>query len=132
MPLSAAEELVTERDRRAAVLAESLYLANLLLIPVVPFVALVLLYIRHANEGDTLAANHTRQALAGSLWAGILLVIVGGASIGIGGPHNPNTWMVVLTYLVTCHAALVLAGMIGLARAMAGRTYRYPIIGPTL
>ena len=44
-------------------------------------------------------------------------------------PATP-TRRVVSWPFVTCHAALVLLGALGLSKAMAGQSYRYPLIGP--
>ena len=46
-----------------------------------------------------------------------------------GGYHQPYTWVVLLLYFTTAHASLVLLGVLGLARAMAGQGFRYPLIG---
>ena len=76
-----------------------------------------------------LAACHLRQALAGTLWAFGLLVGLNGLALYLGGPEVPATWVFVLLYFATVHSALVLFGMFGLARAMAGQPYRYPVVG---
>jgi uncharacterized Tic20 family protein len=122
-----------ERDtppgQALAVLAESLYLANLLLLPGICFVALIALFLRHHRAAPALAVCHLRQTLAASLWAGVALILVAAIMIWLGGIHAPMTWVVALTYLVTIHAAFVLLGTIGLARAMAGQVWRYPLVG---
>jgi hypothetical protein len=41
----------------------------------------------------------------------------------------PATWVVLILYFTCCHAALVLFGVLGLARAMAGQVFVYPLIG---
>lgn len=112
-----------------AVIAELLYLVNLLLLPVIAFSVLVALYLRHIKTAPALAVCHLRQTLAGSLWAGLLLVIANGIIIGLGGFASSWTWLVVIIYFTVCHASLVLVGTVGLAKAMAGKPYRYPLIG---
>jgi hypothetical protein len=112
-----------------AVAAEVLYLINLLLVPGIAFLALAWLYRKHVHTAPPLARCHLRQTLFGSLWAGVLLVAVNAAIIVLGGYRAPYTWVVVVLYVLTCHASLVLFGTLGLAKAMAGRFYRYPLIG---
>ena len=115
--------------RGLAVAAEVLYLANLLLLPGIAFAVLAVVYLRHARRAPSLARCHLRQTLAASLWAGVLLVILSAAIIGLGGFSEPSTWVVVILYFTLCHAALVLIGTLGLARALAGKAYRYPLVG---
>lgn len=109
--------------------AEALYLINLLLAPGVAFVFLLVLHRRHRASTDPLVRGHVRQAFAASLVAGLLLI--GGTALIVlaGGPGRPGTWMAALLYFVCCHAALILFGVIGLARALAGKPYVYPFLG---
>lgn len=112
-----------------AVTAEALYLVNLLLVPGVAFAILVVLYLRRSGTAPPLARCHLRQTLFASLWAGVLLVAVNGLILALGGYDASNTWVILVLYFTTCHATLVLLGMLGLAKAMAGQPYRYPLIG---
>ena len=118
--------------QRLAVWAESLFLVNLLLLPGIAFVALVGLYWRYRHDAPPLARNHLRQTFVVSLWAGTLLVVVNAVIIALGGFDAAATWVIVILYFVTCHAALVLLGALGLAKALAGQPYRYPLLGPAL
>ena len=59
-----------------AVLAESLYLANLLLAPGLAFGILLYLHSRHVVSAPPLARCHLGQTLSASLWAGVLLILV--------------------------------------------------------
>lgn len=130
MPPSDAE--AAPEGQGLAVAAETLYLVNLLLVPGIAFMILLYLYLRHRTEASALALGHLQQTVAASLWAGLLLVLVNGLVLWLGGYDQAGTWVVLLLYFVSCHAALVLLGVVGLARAMAGKPYRYPVIGPRL
>ena len=133
MPPSAPErEPETVPGQGLAVLAESLYLANLLLLPVLTFAALVWLYLGQDRETPPLARAHLAQTLAASLWAGLLLVGVNAAILLVGGYRGPNTWMVVIVYFTVFHSTLVMLGILGLAKAMAGQCWRFPIVGRPL
>lgn len=115
-----------------AVTAEVLYVVNLLLLPGLAFIALVILYVRNIRTAHALAVCHLRQTLSASLWAGALLLLANIIIVLLGGYRSPNTWMVVIIYFTTCHATLVLLGVMGLARAMAGQCFRYPLVGRPL
>jgi uncharacterized Tic20 family protein len=112
-----------------AVLAEALYLTNLLLLPGIAFLGLLGLYLRHHRSAPPLARCHLAQTLTASLWAGLILVVANGLIILLGGYDSPHTWMVVIIYFTTVHATLVLLGTLGLAKAMAGQSFRFPLVG---
>jgi len=115
--------------QNTAVMAEALYLANLLLLPGLAFIALLVVYERYIRTAPALAVCHLRQTLSASLWAGALLLVANIIILLLGGYRSPNTWMVLIIYFTTCHATLVLLGVMGLAKAMAGQNYRYPLVG---
>ncbi len=112
-----------------AILAEALYLANLLLLPGLAFGALLWLFWTRRPQAPDLAVNHLNQTVAASLWAGALLIAANLLIIALGGYQSANTWTVVIVYFTTCHASLVLLGMVGLSKAMSGQRWRFPIVG---
>lgn len=130
MPPSEAKRSREHPERGLAILAESLFLLNLLLLPGLAFLVLAWLYVKRRNTAQALAKNHLRQTFTTSLWAGALLVIASLLIIVLGGFQNPATWAIVLVYFIVCHASLVLLGMLGLSKAMAGQMWRFPIVGP--
>lgn len=115
-----------------AITAESLYLVNLLLLPGLAFVLLLWLWWRSHEHAPPLAAAHLAQTVSGSLWAGILLVVANALILLLGGYDGPYVWVVVITYFTVCHSMLVLFGALGLAKAMAGQCWRYPLVGRPL
>ena len=120
------------RGEGLAVAAESLYLANLLLAPGLAFAGLLWLYLARRREAAPLAAAHLDQTVSASVWAGVLLVGVNGAILLVGGYEGPNVWTVVIVYFTVFHSMLVLLGIVGLAKAMAGQCWRYPLVGRPL
>jgi len=114
-----------------AVAAESLFLANLLLAPGLAFAVLFWLW-RNNKAAPPLARNHLRQTLFVSLWGGLLLSLFTVVFIALGGLHWAWTWVLVIMYFTCVHSTLVILGMFGLARAMAGKAFRFPLIGPRL
>ena len=130
MPPSEPERYpVQPAGQTLAVIAEVLYLVNLLLVPGLAFVILLIIYLVKIKTAPALAACHLRQTLSASLWAGVILVVVNLVIIFLGGYTSSWTWVVVVLYFTICHATLVLVGSVGLARAMAGQTFCYPVVG---
>jgi hypothetical protein len=116
---------------KMAVLAESLYLLNLLVIPGLAFIILVWLFFKYETKSPPLAGCHLRQAFSASIWAGLLLLLVNGVIISAAGYNAPITWVIIIPYFIICHSTLVLLGIFGLAKAMAGDNFHYPMIGPS-
>jgi uncharacterized Tic20 family protein len=129
MPTSAAEPS-RPADHRLAIWAEVLYLVNLLPAPVLGFLALLWLFFRQNRQASVFTACHLRQTVVASLWAGVLIIGVALVIVAVGGLQHPGTWVALLLYVVTVHSAFILVGVVGLTKAMAGRSYRYPLIGP--
>mgnify|MGYP006928169064 CR=1 FL=1 len=116
-------------DTTVAVLAESLYLINLLLLPGLAFVLLLVLYRLKFQQATPFTLNHLQQTLSASIWAGILIIIVVAAILILGGFSGAYTWMIVILYFTIIHASLIILGMIGLVKALAGQCWSYPLIG---
>jgi hypothetical protein len=116
-------------DQNLAVTAEVLYLANLLLLPGIAFLILLGLWARHRRSAPPLARCHLRQTVAASLWAGAILVLANALIVLLGGYHQASTWVVAILYFTIFHSTLVLLGVLGLSKAMAGQRYVFPLIG---
>jgi hypothetical protein len=135
MPISTespAEDQPEADSGQIAVWAEVLYLINLLVIPGLGFALLYWLYRRHIDQAAPLDRAHLQQTLSGSIWAGVLLVLVNLLILLLGGYQGVNTWVILITYFTLCHASLVLFGAYGLAKAMSGLCWRYPLVGKPL
>ena len=115
-----------------AVLAESLFLINLLLLPGLTFAALFALWLKNRNSAPPLARQHLRQTTFVSLVGGFLIVTLSGLIIALGGLDWAWTWVVLVLYFTCIHSTLVLFGMYGLIKAMSGQVWRFPLIGPPL
>jgi hypothetical protein len=112
-----------------AVAAESLFLANLLLAPGLAFAAIAWLWLKRRADAPPLARCHLDQAFHVSLWGGALLVGFCIVFLLLGGLAWEWTWVLVIMYFTCVHSTLVMFGILGLAKAMAGRNYVYPLIG---
>lgn len=129
-PLAPREIKSSSKDKKIAIMAEALYLANLLLLPVVAFLLLLVLYFRNGKSSiDGLSACHLRQTLSASIWAGIILIVFIAGVFLLGGFDSAATWVVVILYFTVIHAAFVLLGALGLARAMSGKHFHFPLVG---
>jgi len=115
-----------------AVLAEALYLINLLLLPGLAFAGLLALWLKNKDSAPPLARQHLRQTTFVSLVGGFLIVTLSGLILALGGLDWAWTWVVLVLYFTCIHSTLVLFGMYGLIKAMAGQVWRFPLIGPPL
>jgi len=132
MPLSAETDNSSPAGQTLAVIAEALYLTNLLLLPGLAFLALLALYLKKRATAPPLAVSHLAQTVTASVWAGVLLVLANGTILALGGYQATHTWIIVILYFTLAHASLVVCGAVGLARALAGQCWRFPLIGRPL
>ena len=117
-------------DRNQAFKAELLYLLNLSFLPGIAFLLLLQLNSRYGQTGTALVRCHLKQTLVASIWAGILLIGFSSTVILLGGLDQAWTWVIIIIYFTSIHAALILLGVVGLTRAQAGKHFHYPLIGP--
>ena len=115
--------------RVLAIAAEVFYLANITLAPVLGFVVLLFMLWRQTPQTPALALCHLRQAISGSLWAGVLLIALNAVILLLGGYRSTYTLITLVLYFFSVHSALILLGMFGLSKALAGKPFQYPLIG---
>jgi len=117
-----------------AVLAESLYVANLLILPFLAFFILGFIFLKNHGAAPPLAKSHLEQTLFASF--GIAILFIACACIimllKMWGLEDVTIWMIVVTVFTIIHATMVLFGVLGLAKAMAGKCWRYPLFGKPL
>ena len=132
MPLSDDDFGFTEEKagQNLAVLAEALFLINLLLAPGIAFAILLWLWLKNKDSAPPLARQHLKQATFVSLWGGLLIISLTALFILVGGLYWEYTWVAVILYFTCIHSTLVLCGMFALIKALAGQAWRYPLIGP--
>jgi len=87
MPLSDDDFGFSEEKagQNLAVLAETLFLANLLLAPGIAFAILLWLWLRYKDSAPPLARQHLKQATFVSLYGGLLIVSLTAIFILVGG-----------------------------------------------
>lgn len=114
----------SNQDNQFAIIYQSLYLANLLLLPIISFLVLVYyLYKTRQVKAQTFHLTkfnkiHLYRSIQISAIAGVLLGIVPLFYIFYSSQFGASV-MVAVFYFVTLHACFVLVGMLNLARAMA-------------
>jgi uncharacterized membrane protein len=120
--------------QQLAVLAESLYVANLLIIPVVGFIILGLVFLKKHGNAPPLAQSHLEQTIAASIGIAIMFIACAGIImlLRMWGLEAVGVWMIVVIVFTIIHATMVLLGVLGLAKAMAGKCWRYPLFGRAL
>ncbi len=115
-----------------AVAAEALFLANLLILPVLGFVLLLVLWLSTRHKAAPLALAHLQQTLSASIWAGALLIVSNVAILMLGGYEGVWLWVIVIMYFTLVHSVMLIFGAFGLSKAMAGQTWRFPFFGRPL
>ena len=110
-----------------AVLAESLYVANLLILPFLAFIILGIIFLKKHDSAPSLARSHLEQTLSASIGIAIMFIAAAGIVmlLKMWGMEDVVVWIIV-------HATMVLFGVLGLAKAMAGKCWRYPLFGRAL
>lgn len=106
-----------KQKKRSAIVYQSLYLLNLLLIPGIAFMILIWHFAKnYQNKGWH--RIHLYRALQVSIAAGIFLIVVPAISIFLGRNVDALIAMM-LVYVVSIHALFVLIGILNLSRAMS-------------
>lgn len=115
-----------------SVVCQSLYLANLLLLPGVFFCVLLYFFYRYVTLAESgkavdktwqlktlgIGRIHLYRSVQLSFLAGFMLVILPLLVVLLSEKFEASV-MVMLFYFITLHAAFVLIGMLNLSRAMA-------------
>jgi len=115
-----------------AVLAEALYLINLLLLPGIAFVLLLGLWLKYKDSAPALARQHLKQTTFVSMIGGFLIIVLSALILTLGGLNWEWTWVILIIYFTCVHSTLVLLGMYALIKAMNGQTWHFPLIGPAI
>lgn len=114
---------------RLAIAAESLYLVNLMLAPGLGFAILAILWLKHHRDAPALARCHLDQTFFVSLIGGAAIVVASALVIAAGGRDWAWTWVIVILYFTLIHSSLIMLGMLGLAKALSGKLFVFPLIG---
>jgi hypothetical protein len=105
------------KNGRDAIIYQSLFLMNLLLIPGVSFLVLLWLFVKRKNQQGW-QRIHLYRSIQLSVLAGFIIIIVPLIVLLTTNAFEASL-MVMIIYFVTMHAAFVLLGMLNISRAMA-------------
>jgi uncharacterized Tic20 family protein len=128
------EKEMTVAGQDFAILAESLYIANLLILPVIAFVILVLLFLKKHGTLPPLAQSHLEQTISAGIWIAVMVFVCGMTimMMSLLGIEDVTLWVIVVILFTIIHATMVLLGVLGLAKALSGKCWRYPVVGKPL
>lgn len=117
-----------------AILAESLYIANLLILPVIAFVVLVFLFLKKHGTLPPLAESHLEQTISAGIWTAVIFFVASMTimMMSLLGVEDVTLWVIVVILFTIMHATMVLLGVLGLAKALSGKCWRYPVVGKPL
>lgn len=107
-------------------LPSSLYLANLLVLPLFSYLMLFWLFI-NAKKYDELFQFHVKASFWLATFSGVVLIGIPLITLIIG-QFSDLAWMFALTFLVTTHGFLVVAGVFMLAKGMNEQTFWFPFL----
>ena len=129
-----AQDQIGVEGQPLAVLAESLYVANLLILPFLAFIILAIIFLKKRGSAPPLAQSHLQQTISASIGIAIMFIAAAGIVmlLKMWGMEDVVVWMIVVIVFTIVHATMVLFGVLGLAKAMAGKCWRYPLFGCAL
>ena len=98
------------------------------------FIILGLVYLKKRGSAPPLAQSHLEQTISASIGIAVMFIACAGIITGLkyGGLEDVNVWIIVVIVFTIIHATMVLFGVLGLAKAMAGKCWRYPVFGRAL
>ena len=108
------DELQLKRASDAALVS----LLNLTILPVISFIALVLIYRK--TGPDTIDRYHAVLGLKINVIAATALFLVSALMILLGGFDSPWTWVYVITYFTIVHTIFIVFALWALVRAWSG------------
>jgi hypothetical protein len=114
--------------KRLAITAQVLFLLNLLF-PLLPLLALMLLTQFHPQRRLPLVRNHLRQGLAGAVASSLVFVAANLVIIAQGGYRSMTALVAFELYYLLAVPLFLVPGLLGILRAMAGREFRFPLLG---
>jgi len=97
-------------------------LINLTILPVIGFIALLLIYKK--TEPGTIGHYHAILGLKVNIIAAAVLFLVSALMILLGGFNSPWTWVYVISYFTLVHTLFIVLALWALVRAWSGDRLR--------
>ena len=114
MTLQKTDELQLKHAANAALAS----LLNLTILPVISFIALLLIYRK--TEPDTIDRYHALLGIKINVIAAAVLFLVSALMILLGGFNSPWTWVYVISYFTMVHTLFIVLALWALVRAWSG------------
>ena len=108
----------TELQLKQASNAALASLLNLTILPVISFIALLLIYRK--TGANTIGHYHAILGLKINLIAVAVLFLVSALMILLGGFNSPWTWVYVISYFTIVHTLFIVVALWALVRAWSG------------
>lgn len=108
-----------KKEGRDAIVYQSLFLINLLLIPGLSFLLLIWLFVKRKHQKGW-HRIHLYRSVQLSVLSGFFIVIIPFVILVTTNAFEASL-MVMIIYFVTLHAAFVLLGILNVSRAMANK-----------
>ena len=97
-------------------------LLNLTILPVISFIALLLIYKK--TEAGNIDHYHAVLGIKINIVAALALFLVSTLMILLGGFHSPWTWVYVITYFTIVHTTFIVFAIWALVRSWSGDKLR--------
>lgn len=91
---------------------------NLTLLPVIAFIALLLIYKKTST--NNIDHYHAVLGIKINIIAALVLFVVSGLMIILGGFNSPWTWVYVISYFTIVHTAFIIIALWALVRSWSG------------
>ncbi len=91
---------------------------NLTLLPVISFIALLIIYKK--TEPDTIDRYHATLGIKVNIIAALVLFLVSALMILLGGFDSPWTWVYVISYFTIVHTGFIIVALWALVRSWSG------------
>ena len=114
MKSATAKELQLKRASDAALAS----LLNLTILPVISFIALLMIYSR--TEQSTIDRYHSLLGIKINIIAATVLFVVSALMILLGGFDSAWTWVYVISYFTIVHTFFIVFALWALVRAWSG------------
>lgn len=101
----------------------SLYLANLLIFPIIAFILIIYFFTRLKKltpKHSAITRIHAIRSLQLTVCSGVLLLIIPAVILLLAKDINISL-MAMIIYFISLHTGFVLIGMLNLARAMSNK-----------
>lgn len=122
MPSQINKTPMNEAQLKRASNAALASILNLTFLPVIGFIALLLIYKK--TEPNSIDRYHAILGMKINIFAAAVLFVVCGLMIVMGGFNSPWTWVYVISFFTLVHTAFIIIAVWALVRSWSGDKLR--------